>query len=141
MPNSIDQYFCENITSRDRAMFELGIKLGALFHQFLGSPISNNPDTITLLTKGIEASIKSQPFVSDVHVNLKIPRHLEKEKEEQRLDRKIGTPYDYTEISRKNLQALITLIYKNWKVIGNIDWVPEIQYPLMFISKIEEIDA
>ena len=141
MPNSLEQYFCENLTSRDRAMFELGIKLGALFHQFSGSPISNNPDIITQLTKGIEASIKSQPFVTDVQVKLKVPPpHLEKQKEAQRKDKKKGTPYDYTEISGKNLQALITLVYKNWKVIGNIEWVAEIQYPLMFISKIEKID-
>ena len=141
MAKSVEQFFCENITSRDRAMFELGIKLGALFHQFLGSPVNNYPDTITLLTKGIEASIKSQPFVSDVKVNLKIPTVSEKEEKnekiEQELDRKIGTPYDYTEISGKNLHALITLIYKKWKVVGNIEWVSEIQYLLMFISKIE----
>ena len=28
------------ITERDRAIFEAGIKLGALYHQWVGTPIS-----------------------------------------------------------------------------------------------------
>ena len=33
-----EKYF--NCTDRDRAAFEAGIKLGGLFHQYMGSPVN-----------------------------------------------------------------------------------------------------
>lgn len=34
-----DSYF-KNLSDRERAVFEGGISLGALFHQFVGTPVS-----------------------------------------------------------------------------------------------------
>ena len=39
------------VNDRDRAVFEAGIKLGALYHQFVGTPIS--VDTIDNLARTI----------------------------------------------------------------------------------------
>ena len=38
-------YFSPEITSRERACFEAGIKLGALYHILCGIPISSDKNT------------------------------------------------------------------------------------------------
>ena len=62
-----DDYF-KNLTYRERAIFEGGISMGALFHQFVGTPVS--VDTIASLEKAIEESILLQPAIVDVDVKL-----------------------------------------------------------------------
>ncbi|WP_303295180.1 dihydroneopterin aldolase family protein [Methanobrevibacter woesei] len=37
----VDKEFFSNITSRERAIFEGAISMGALFHQFVGTPVNN----------------------------------------------------------------------------------------------------
>ena len=54
------------INNRDRAVFEAGIKLGALYHQFVGTPI--NTDMLDGLARMIEESIGVQPFVRSISV-------------------------------------------------------------------------
>jgi hypothetical protein len=56
------------VTDRERAAFEAGIKLGALYHQWVGTPVS--PATAELLEKAIERSVALQPAVESVRVNL-----------------------------------------------------------------------
>ena len=48
----VDKEFFSNITSRERAIFEGAITMGALFHQFVGTPISR--DTVESLEKAME---------------------------------------------------------------------------------------
>ena len=55
-------------TDRERAAFEAGIKLGALYHQWVGTPVS--PATAEFLEKAIEESIGLQPAVEQVKVSL-----------------------------------------------------------------------
>ncbi len=50
-------YFSSDINDRERACFEIGIKLGALYHILCGIPISSNPRIVDSIEKGIEASI------------------------------------------------------------------------------------
>ena len=144
MSDPTDLYFDSTVTPKDRAIFELGIKLGTLFHQFSGSPIGQDEKCIHDLTRGIEASIRSQPFVTKVAVKLNIPvkkSHRDQGSEFDRVQLKEKTnvnPYDYTEISGRNLQAKVSVTYKEWDVVGNIEWIPKMQYPLMFISKISK---
>jgi hypothetical protein len=56
------------VTDRERAAFEAGIKLGALYHQWVGTPIS--PATAEILEKAIERSVALQPAVELVRVRL-----------------------------------------------------------------------
>ncbi|MDI6899480.1 MAG: dihydroneopterin aldolase family protein [Methanolinea sp.] len=56
------------ISAREKAIFEAGIKLGALYHQWVGSPVS--PQTAATLERAIEASVSLQPFVERVTVHL-----------------------------------------------------------------------
>ncbi len=60
-----ENYF-KNLTDRERAIFEGGISMGALFHQFVGTPVSIN--TVESLEKAIVDSILLQPAIIDVCV-------------------------------------------------------------------------
>ncbi|HEU12762.1 MAG TPA: dihydroneopterin aldolase, partial [Euryarchaeota archaeon] len=62
MEDPAKKYF--NCNDRERAVFEAGIKLGTIYHQFVGTPISK--DNVEPLERSIEESIKVQPFVKDV---------------------------------------------------------------------------
>jgi len=56
------------VSDRERAAFEAGIKLGALYHQFVGTPVSSaSADT---LERAIGAAVSLQPCVEDVRVEL-----------------------------------------------------------------------
>jgi hypothetical protein len=54
--------------TREQAIFEAGIKLGALYHQFVGAPVS--PETAPSLETAIRESISLQPFVKEVTISI-----------------------------------------------------------------------
>lgn len=56
------------ILDREKAAFEAGIKLGALYHQWIGTPFSK--ELIPIIEQTIEGSVSSQPFVKNVKVSL-----------------------------------------------------------------------
>lgn len=70
-------------SDRDRAIFEAAIKLGALYHQWVGTPVS--PAISPVIEQAIEKSVILQPFVEEIKV---------------RLDRQLMTPnaFGYSEI-------------------------------------------
>ena len=55
-------------TEREQAVFEAAIKLGALYHQWVGTPVS--PATAATLESAIRESVSLQPYVSEVTVSL-----------------------------------------------------------------------
>ncbi|MEN6519152.1 MAG: dihydroneopterin aldolase family protein [Methanospirillum sp.] len=55
-------------SDRDQAIFEAGIKLGALYHQWVGTPIS--PQTAEVVEEAIEQAVGLQPFVEEITVRL-----------------------------------------------------------------------
>ncbi len=123
MKDKAEQYF--NCTMRDRAIFEAGIKLGTVYHQFVGVPI--NRDNVEVLEKAIEESIKVQPFVESVSV--KIDRSLLK---------KGAVPYKYLTLTGNMIDVKLTIKYQNVKVICKLNYIKEIDYPLMYITDILE---
>src|SRR5674476_1473010 len=56
------------ITERDRAIFEAGIKLGALYHQWVGTPISKT--SAGSIESAIEKAVILQPFVERITVRI-----------------------------------------------------------------------
>jgi hypothetical protein len=56
------------ISDREQAIFEAGIKLGALYHQWVGTPISRN--SAASIEKAIEMAVILQPFVEKITVKL-----------------------------------------------------------------------
>ena len=55
-------------SDRDQAIFEAGIELGALYHQWVGTPIS--PQTAEVIEEAIEQAVGLQPFVEEITVRL-----------------------------------------------------------------------
>jgi hypothetical protein len=122
-------YFSPDLSLRERASFETGIKLGALYHILSGIPISSDEKIISSIERGFEAAISCQPFVKSVRIILD-------------RDKIVGTKFsefDYDEITGKIIRAEIVLKYENIEVNAKIDWIEEMQYPLMYIEKINEV--
>jgi len=123
-------YFSPELNNRERACFEAGIKMGALYHVLCGIPISSNENVIRSIEKGIETAISCQPYVKKVKINLYRPK-IKGDK---------STPFDYDEITGKIIRAEIVIQYDTLELVAKIKWVDELQYPLMFIESIKNID-
>jgi len=122
-----DKKFPSNFTPKERAIFEVGIKLGALYHIALGMPTSKNRTTINSIETALANSIKSQPYVTDVKVKINLEKDLGGKKH----------PFDYSEIQSSILSAEIHLTYRNIHVTGILEWDKELDYPLMYIKEIQ----
>ena len=128
--NNYKIYFSPELSERERACFETGIKLGALYHILCGIPISSNENVIKSIEKGIEAAISCQPYVKSIKVNL----------DRDKIVGDKSTQFDYDEVTGKIIRAEIVLEYESIEILAKIDWVENLQYPLMFIEKIQEND-
>ena len=112
-----------NCTVKERACFEAGIKMGTIYHQFVGTPFSLA--NVSQLEKAIEDAIRVQPYVSDVRV---------------KIDRsglvKDGDTYSYKSLVGEMIDAVVTIDMDGVKVTSEMRYDAELGYPLMFISKI-----
>ena len=123
-------YVSPEVTPREQAIFEVGIKLATIFHQFVGTPIQNDPLVLQEISQGIKASILCQPFVSKVEVTIRPRGYDGKSSGKQHA-------YDYTIISGRNLIAEVDVQYHDWLVTGRVEWKEDLAYPLMYIKNIQ----
>ena len=129
MPKTNEKiYFSPDLTKRERACFEAGIKLGALYHILSGIPVQNNENVIKSIETGIESAISCQPFVKSVKINLDRQKILSKKQSE----------FDYDEISGKIIKAEVFIEYESVNIIAKVEWIDDLEYPLMFIESIQE---
>ena len=101
-----------------KAHFEAGIKLGALFHQFIGVPISF--ENVELLEKAMESCIKLQPFVVDAKVRI----------DRNKLREKISS-FGYTSLDAEMLSAEVTVRVEGKEVKAVLRWDEILRYPIM----------
>ena len=125
MMNVEKEYF-SNITTRERAIFEGAISMGALFHQFVGTPVNKNSKES--LETSMEESLKLQPAIEDVEVEIRF------DKLEQAM-----TEFDYTSLSGDMLDVKIHTKVDNILAIIRIEFIEELNYPLMYVEKIEDL--
>ena len=125
-----DAYFASDLSDRERACFEVGIKLGALYHIMCGIPISSNIQVIDSIEKGIEASISCQPYVKSVNININ----------RGKIQGTKATEFDYDELSGALIAATVVLEFKSIEIVAKVKWIEELEYPLMFIEKISSND-
>ncbi|MGN0097809.1 MAG: dihydroneopterin aldolase family protein [Candidatus Methanomethylophilaceae archaeon] len=111
-------------TRRERAIFEAGIKMGTIYHQFVGTPF--NATTIGDLERTMERTIGVQPYVTDVSV--RIDRSV--------FDRGDDT-YSYVSLTGEMIDAKVTIEMDGAKVTAEMRYDPELDYPLMYISSVE----
>ncbi len=117
----------EEVNDRDKAVFEAGIKLGALYHQFIGTPISK--DTVDGLERIIEDSIVLQPYVRSISVS------IDREMVAKRENPKFG----YCELEGRMLHVSLQVRYKSTIVYAELAYDEENDYPMMSVKKIEEM--
>ncbi len=114
-----NNYF-KNLSNRERAIFEGGITLGALFHQFIGTPVSR--ENKKSIEKAIEKSLLNQPCVYEIEVKLKnIPKE------------------GYTVISGDMYVVKLKTKVNNVVAILKLKYIKELNYPLMFVEEIFEV--
>lgn len=120
----VDKEFFSNLSSRERAIFEGGISMGALFHQFIGTPI--NEKSKESLENAIEKSLELQPAILKVEVDI----DLEKLKNDL-------SDFEYTSLSGDMLNILIQTEVENVKVNIRMKFIEELNYPLMYVEEID----
>jgi hypothetical protein len=116
-----DSYF--SCSDSERAAFEAGIKLGTIYHQFVGVPLS--VENVETLEKAIEAGSRVQPFVEDVAVRI----------DRSKLKKKRGM-YDYVSLTGDMLDVTLVVRYRSARVKASMKLIEEMNYPLMFIEEI-----
>jgi dihydroneopterin aldolase len=112
------------MNDREQAVFEAGIKLGALYHQWVGTPISR--DSAASIENAIERAVVLQPFVEEITV---------------RLDRSLMTEnrFGYSELS--GMMYDVEIITRVGFTYCRARLSPEKGYPLMKIVECHEIKA
>ena len=109
------------VREHEQAAFEAGIKLGALYHQFIGTPVS--PATVPELEVAIEQSIGLQPYVQQIRVRL--------DRAEMR-----ENIFGYSELSGTMLS--VDLVTRVGRVSCHARLRKERDYPLMEIVECHE---
>ena len=112
------------MNERDQAVFEAGIKLGALYHQWVGTPISRR--SAASVETAIEQAVILQPFVEEITV---------------RLDRSLMTEnvFGYSELS--GLMFSVEIVTRVGFTYCRAHLAPHNGYPLMQIMECNEIPA
>ena len=121
----VDKEYFSNITTRERAIFEGAISMGALFHQFVGTPV--NKDTKTSLEKVMEESLSLQPAIEKVEVKIRFDKLEES-----------MTEFDYTSLTGDMLDVKIHTKVEDVSAIIRIEFIEELNYPLMYVESIED---
>lgn len=121
----VDKQYFSNITTRERAIFEGAISMGALFHQFVGTPV--NKTTKNSLETSMEESLKLQPAIEDVKVNIRFDKLEES-----------MTEFDYTSLTGDMLDVKIFTKVDNVTATIRIEFIEELNYPLMYVEDITE---
>ena len=113
-------------SDRERAAFEAGIKLGSIYHQYVGAPV--NESNVEALERAIEAGARVQPFVEDVRVRI----------DRSKIRAKRGAPYKYWSLTGDMLDVWLRIRYGDVVAECGMSYVAELRYPLMRIVELRE---
>lgn len=114
------------ITERDNALFEAGIKLGALYHQFTGAPV--NISTVDSLEQAIEESISVQPYVEKISVTI----------DRDMVISRTGEKFKYCELEGRMLEVEARITFGGTTATVGLKFERSLDYPLMRIIDIIE---
>ncbi|MCL4420321.1 MAG: dihydroneopterin aldolase family protein [Candidatus Thermoplasmatota archaeon] len=108
-------------SDRERAIFEAGVKLGTVYHQYIGAPL--NLTNVESLEKAIEESISVQPFVESAIVKI-----------DKKMINKHKGLYKYITLTGNMLDVSLRVKYKNEEINARLRYIPEMDYPLMYVE-------
>lgn len=120
----VDKKFFNNISNRERAIFEGAITMGALFHQFVGTPV--NSKSAETLEKSIKSAMELQPCIDEVKVTIN-RQMLEDSKSE----------FEYVSLSGEMLDVKVISKYDNKTAILRMKYIEELNYPLMYVEDVD----
>ena len=121
----VDEKYFSNITTRERAIFEGAISMGALFHQFVGTPVNKN--TKESLEKAMEESLNLQPAIEKVEVKIRFDKLEE-----------AMTEFDYTSLTGDMMDVKIHTKVDDVVAVIRIEFIEELNYPLMYVEDIKD---
>ena len=113
-----DMFRC---SERERAFFEAGIKMGTIYHQFVGTPVSS--ENVKELERAIESSVMVQPFVDRVKIKIDIGGNGK-------------DTYDYFSLTGDMIDAVVVIKMDGTAVTAEMRYDEELDYPLMYISEV-----
>jgi hypothetical protein len=104
----------------ETACFEAGVKFGALYHQFAGTPVS--PDTADSLARAMEESIENQPFCESVTVDILTDELAD------------AIDHGYTELTGRFMEVEVVVEQDGVEVVARMEM--EDGYPLMRVADV-----
>ena len=110
-------------TERERALFEAGIKMGTIYHQFVGTPV--NLRTVESLEEGMSSASSVQPDVESAKVRVN-----------RSVFTKDGDRYSYVSLTGDMMDAVVTIRIGGTRVTAEMRYDKELGYPLMYVSDI-----
>lgn len=117
------KYF-KNISHRERAIFEGAITMGALFHQFDGTPV--NLKTVESLERAIGEAMELQPCIDKVEVNIN-----------RQMLENIENEFQYVTLNGNMMDMRIFSNYEGKNAIIRMEYIEELDYPLMYVEKVD----
>ena len=118
--------FDSTITPRERAIFEGGIALGAICHQFSGIPVSPDKRVLRALEHAIVECMRLTPYKKNIKI--KINRKM--------LRKRGRTPYYYQVLEEKNLDLTVVASYAGVEATVRMKYFPRLGFPLMYVEKV-----
>ncbi|WP_295723595.1 dihydroneopterin aldolase family protein [uncultured Methanobrevibacter sp.] len=122
---NVNEKYFSNISSRERAIFEGAITMGALFHQFIGTPV--NKESAESLEKAMKESLELQPAIEKVDAKIDL----------NRLNSALSD-FEYTSLNGDMLDIKIYTKVDNVTAVIRIEFIEELNYPLMYVENIKE---
>lgn len=115
-----DEKYFKNISQRERAIFEGAITMGALFHQFIGTPVSE--ESARVLERAIKESMELQPCIDSVEVKIDFG------------DSGLENEYAYVSLTGEMLDVKVVSTYQGVGAVIRMRYVEELNYPLMYVE-------
>lgn len=122
------KYFDSSVTDRERAVFEGGIALATISHQFTGIPVNKDRKVLRILEKAIEETVKLQPFKSNIKVKIDPGKINIKSK---------NSLFAYKTLKGEYMDVKVRSTYGGAKALLRMRYIPELDYTLMYIEKID----
>lgn len=114
------------LTDREALLFEAGIKLGGVFHQYLGTPVSAR--TAAGLATTIGRALRLQPFVVRATVGIDVDRAGP-----------VGSgAFAYHYLTAEMLRARVVLRQGPTEVTAELAHRADLRYPLMRVVRVRE---
>ncbi len=110
-------------TDRERAVFEAGVKLGSVYHQYVGTPVDSR--SVGALERAIAEGMRAQPAVVSARVRI-----------DRRALRRGTTKLGYASLTGDMLDVTVETRAGRATAVGRLRYVPSLRYPAMHIERV-----